>query len=288
MNMNPVASLPAMVFLSIIVGTGSALADDDRLSRATYLANAGVMVERGDTKIVFDPLFRNDFDTYESVPDDIESALFAGEAPFDNIDAVFISHYHGDHFSPEVMMSFLEARSAIELYAPAQAVTALLNAGASSEIMARVTAVNLAYGDAPISMNSGDLFIEAVRIPHSGWPENASDVENIAWRVTLDGEISVVHLGDADTKAAHFDLHEDHWIGVATDLALPPYWYFLSRNGRLVLDTRIDEKHAIGVHVPAEMPDDPDLRPAEIQGFDLFTVPGEIRDLGYATPSEHE
>lgn len=280
------ASFPAIVLLTTALGAGSAQTDDNHASRATYLGNAGVMVEHGDTKVVFDPLFRNDYDRYERVPEDIESALFAGEASFHGIDAIFISHYHGDHFSPEVMLSFLEARTDIELYAPAQAVTALVEAGASDTVMARVNAVNLVYGDAPIKMNSGDLIIEAVRIPHSGWPESMTDIENIAWRVTLDGETSVVHLGDADTKALHFDLHEDHWKGVATDLALPPYWYFLSPNGRTVLDTRIDEKLAVGVHVPASMPDDPESRPAEIQGFDLFTRPGEIRDLESAEPAK--
>ena len=68
-------------------------------STAQYLANASVLVTTGDTKAVFDPLFRNDFGQYALVPAQMERALFDGTAPFDGLDAVFVSHYHEDHFS---------------------------------------------------------------------------------------------------------------------------------------------------------------------------------------------
>ena len=80
-------------------------------SRAHYLGNEAVMVERGDTKIVFDPLFREDYGQYQRVPAEIEAALMAGTAPFDGIDAVFISHYHDDHFDPALMLDYLEKRA---------------------------------------------------------------------------------------------------------------------------------------------------------------------------------
>ncbi len=268
------------MLLSLLAFPGLAARADDALSaRAHYLANAGVMIERGDTKVLFDPLFRNNYNQYELVPEDVEAALFAGAAPWDGVDAVFVSHYHGDHFSPEVMLAFLDARTDILLFAPEQAVLALRSAGAAEETLERVTSVALQYGDVPIRQNVGDLLIEAVRIPHSGWPDNMADIENIAWRVTIDDKTTVVHLGDADTKPLHYELHPDHWHGVDTDLALPPYWYFLSPRGRIVLDEHIRPDHAVGVHVPAAIPDEPADRPAEIRGYDLFTAPGETRDI---------
>lgn len=259
--------------------TAYAAAADEPIARAHYLANAGVMIERGETKILFDPLYRNGYDTYEFVPADTERALFVGEPPFDGIDAVFVSHYHGDHFSPDVMLAFLQARCDVRLYVPWQALTALIEAGASESILDRTEAVSLEYGDEPIAFDHGAIQVEAVRIPHAGWPDRVTDVENIAWRVTLDDATTVVHLGDADTKPLHFELHPDHWHGVDTDLALPPYWYFTSPRGQIVLEQHIRPDHAIGVHVPAEMPDDPDNRPTEWHGFDLFTVPGEKREI---------
>ncbi len=252
-------------------------ASEEHPARAHYLANAGVMIERGETKILFDPLFRNSFGSYRLVPEDIERALFGSEPPWDSIDAVFISHYHGDHFSPRVMLDFLTARDDIQLFAPEQAVSALTAAGATEEILKRVTEVGLSYGDDPIRLEFEDLTIDAVRVPHSGWPDNMTDIENIAWRVTIDDETTVVHLGDADTKPVHYDLHPDHWQDVDTDLALPPFWYFLSPNGRVVLDEHIRPDHAIGVHVPFVVPAEFSESPYDED--DLFTTPGETREI---------
>jgi glyoxylase-like metal-dependent hydrolase (beta-lactamase superfamily II) len=75
---------------------------------AQYLANAAVLLTDGATKVVFDPLFRNDFGMYERPPDTMERALFAGTAPFDGLDAVFVSHHHEDHFSAADVLRLLE------------------------------------------------------------------------------------------------------------------------------------------------------------------------------------
>jgi len=214
-----------------------------------------------------------------TVPADVERALFAGDPPYNDIDAIFISHHHGDHFDPGVMLEFLDVRKEVMLYAPAQAVDAIAAQGADEAVLARMTSVSLAYGDPPLSFDEEGIRIDAVRVPHSGWPERMADVENIAWRVTLSGAATVMHLGDADTRAAHFKRHPGHWASPPTDLAMPPYWYFLSAGGRQLLETVLEPRHAIGVHVPAEVADDADLRPAEFDGYDLFTVPGEVRTI---------
>ena len=79
-----------------------------------------------------------------------------------------------------------------------------------------------------MSLEQGSLVIEAVRIPHSGWPDRQQQVENIAFRVTLDAETTVVHLGDADASDAHFAHDGAYWRRRRTDVAFPPYWFFLS------------------------------------------------------------
>jgi len=80
---------------------------------------------QGETKVVFDPLFRNGYGQYQLLPKAMEEALFAGELPFDGIDAVFISHHHGDHFSPKDILRLLKAQPGIHLYAPIQAVNGM-------------------------------------------------------------------------------------------------------------------------------------------------------------------
>ncbi len=250
-------------------------------STAQYLANASVLVTHGDTKVVFDPLFRNDFGQYSLVPAQTERALFDGTAPFDGLDAVFVSHYHEDHFSAVDVLRLLEVRPGLQLFAPAQAVAGMREVSAArlAAVASRVHAIALAYQGAPVTLQQGALVVEAVRIPHSGWPTRQQQVENIAFRVTLDAATTVVHLGDADTSDAHFSHDDAYWRRRRTNVALPPYWFFMSDEGRQVLERRIAPARSIGVHVPANVPSQADRRDPDLRGHELFTVPGEVREI---------
>lgn len=278
----------------VLLTTGIALAKNPDIthapSSAVYMANEGLMVVQGDTKVVFDPLFRNSFGQYQLLPKEMEDALFAGTPPFDGIDAVFISHYHGDHFSPEDILRLLREQAEIHLYAPAQAVSGLRAvAGAQDEkVFDRVTSVELAYKDAPITLEMQDLIIEAVRIPHSGWPTGRLDVENISWRVTLNETTTVLHMGDADPNDVHFARDAAYWDKRHTHMAFPPYWFFSSTYGPGVLENRIKADHNVGVHVPVSISGTPSLRPVELRGHDLFTEPGEIREIPVVLPLDVE
>lgn len=258
-----------------------AAASEETAARAHYIANMGAMIERGETRILFDPLFRNDFDTYEPVPPGIEAALLAGVEPWDGIDAVFISHYHEDHFDPETVLTLLRAQSRAKLFAPEQAAAAIreLVTDRETSVLERIHGLSLANGETAIDVELGSLLVEAVRIPHAGWPDRHSDVENLVYRVTLDSLTTVMHFGDADPVDEHYAGQSGHWRERHTHFAMPPYWFFLSDEGRHILETRIGADHAIGMHVPTDVPDVPERRPENLQDADLFTKPGETRSI---------
>ncbi|MFT4924544.1 MAG: L-ascorbate metabolism protein UlaG (beta-lactamase superfamily) [Phenylobacterium sp.] len=250
---------------------------------ATYLGNEGVMITSGDmhstkpakiTKVLFDPFFHNNYSIYQLVPRKIHQAIMKGEKPYDDIDALFISHAHGDHFSAEDTIEFLRAHPKTKLVAPKQAVDALIGLKNSAAVMSQVTSVALDYGDKPWSKKLGDLMIEAVRVPHAGWPGRAT-VENIVFRVTLNDQVTVMHMGDADPDDSHFKPFKAHWMQRQTDTAFPPYWFLTSAQGNLILNQRINAVQHIGVHVPVKVP----LR-LQQSGKDYFTVPGEQRIVG--------
>lgn len=270
--------------LSLFVLTvfqSAAFADGDHPLQAHYLANAGVMVAKGESKVLFDPFFRNDYDAYDLVPPDIEQAILDGAPPFDGVDAVLISHHHDDHFDPKLVVAYLQRWPDIELYAPQQAIDVLLNSAHAPDIalLDRIHGLAMDEGGDAIELHAGDLLIEAVEIAHAGWPSRHTEVDNMTFRVSLDPHTTVVHLGDADKSREHYEPHREFWESRTPILAFAPVWLLLSEPGRLVLEEYVDSEHVIGVHVWKTVPDDPADRPADFDGLDIFTEPGEVREV---------
>ncbi len=246
-------------------------------SRVQYLANEGVMVSHGETSILFDPLFNNSYGQYQLVPDDMRKAIMTGAPPYDRVEAVFISHYHDDHFSSVDILQLMKVRTGIQLYAPLQAVIAMraIARDGDEDVFDRVTGLALEYGDSPVSISTEHLTIDAVNIPHSGWPTARTDVQNIVFRVSINNS-TVMHMGDADARVVHFSGDEEYWEEQQVDLALPPYWFFASADGREILEDRINVQHSIGIHVPDKYAN-PENVPAALARYELFTRPGEGR-----------
>jgi len=246
--------------------TSAAFAHDPE---ATYIANEGVLVTNGETKIMFDPLFSEGFGNYLTVPDDMRAKMMAGEAPFDGIDAVFISHAHGDHFAAQEIVDYMTAQTEVRLFAPEQAVTRVIEIiGADSDMLDRVESFALEPGDTAITRTVGDVRAEAVRIPHSG---NRPTIENTVFRVTLGDDITVMHMGDANTDIETYRPHQAHWQAVETDMGFPPYWLLASPD----ILTFVNIREAVGTHVPIKVPDK-----LQSSGFDYFGEPGETRAIG--------
>ena len=242
-------------------------------TQTTYLGNEGLMVSDGHTTILFDPLYPNGFGIYQMVPQAMRQDVMAGATPYDNVDAIFISHMHPDHFSVDEVITYMQTHAQVRLFAPAQAVEWMREETEDTALFERVTAIELARLDAPLSFQEGGLEIDVVRIPHAGWPARA-EVSNLVWRVTLSDGITVMHLGDADPRDEHFAPHEAHWMVRRTDTAYPPYWFFTTGEGPQILSTRLNTLTATGIHVPIELP--PDLF---VTGADFLHTPGETRLL---------
>lgn len=242
----------------------------------TYVANEAVLITNGDKKVLFDPFFHQVFGTYQLAPQDTKQAIFSGVPPFDNLTAIFISHAHGDHFDANEVLKYLQKHPNTRLIAPQQAVTELIALAEAKQILPQVTSVKLAFNQAPHTLEVAGLLIDAVRIPHAGWPGRAN-IENLVFRVTLknqDSSVTVMHMGDADPDDVHYLQYEDHWKKYVTDLALPPYWFYLSAEGMDILDDILNIKKSIGIHVPVKIP-----RRLRSSDQDYFSKSGETRKV---------
>lgn len=271
--MRAICKLTATVLLAAAPPAGA--------SEAIYLANEGVLVRDGDTTVLFDPLFENGFGQYQLMPEAMQRGLLSGAPPFDSVDAVFVSHAHGDHFSARLMLEYLRAQPEVLLYAPAQAVSALRGAAGENDaaLFSRVTGIALDSGEEILELEVGSVSLRAIRVPHSGWPDRRTDIENIVFQVALEDGTTVAHFGDADANPVHFRSTTSLWNDRRTDLAMPPYWFLLSGDGLEVLNEIVRPEIAIGTHLPTSVPDDPEARQPELSGLELFTEPGQRRTI---------
>lgn len=256
---------------------GSSHAHDH--SRATYLGNAGILVEQGETKVLFDAFYSVSYDTYTLVPDPILEDLMAGTPPYDGIDAVFVSHVHGDHFSAAPAVAYLRQHATVMLYGSQQVRDAIVQeVGEQDPLLARVTSADLEHAAAPMQFELGAMRIDVVAIPHSG-SRSRDSIQNLAWRVSLADDLTVMHLGDAGTVLSDFEQQATFFAARQTALAFPPYWFLGNADGEVILEQHIRAGQVIGVHVPAMARGEGDAW-RDKHGGDLFTDPGEQRSLG--------
>ena len=228
----------------------------DTKGTTTYLGNEALLVENSVdgvvTKVLFDPFFHQHYNNYQLVPDDIKAAIMQGKPPYDGITAIFVSHAHGDHFAADELAKYLNLHKNTKLVTSKQAIDELV-AHDSNIAQTQLVPIKLAYRDPAIKGQVGNVQYDAARIPHAGWPQRA-DVSNLLFRVTLNDTLTVIHMGDADPDDAHFAPLQALWDEKVSDTAYPPYWFFVSREGPVILKDRLKAKNNIGIHVPTKVP----------------------------------
>lgn len=270
------ASIVLLALLPMVAGAHE--------SSARYIGNEGVLVVSGETKVLFDAFYADSYGNYVLVSDQTREALLAGLPPYDGINAVVVSHVHGDHFSAGPTLEYLRANASVVFFGPMQAVDALkaLSPPEDAELLKRLVGFDIKPGQQNKSFSNDDLSLEVVAIPHSGGARMA-DIDNLVFRVTLNTSPTVLHLGDATTDDSEFNRQQAFWDSRRIDTVFPPYWFYLESEGRAVLENRIRARQVIGIHVPARAMGQGDAW-RERLGGDLFTDPGEQRTI---SPDSH-
>lgn len=171
----------------------------------TNIANCGFMIEMDSIKIIIDGLFINGFNFY-ATPDSATLDLITKRLePFDDIDYIFVTHKHADHYDAQTVIAFMINNSKCRLICPKQVIDNLKEYPDQYKIFdSRV------FDCTPDTFNSTILKLDhldiiAYRLIHGN--EKNKDIENIAFLISSNNK-SIFHTGDADPNQV------DKYVGI--------------------------------------------------------------------------
>lgn len=205
----------------------------------TYLANAGVMLRSGDTKVLIDGLFRP-YEGYPVLPESYREQLERAQPPFDGIDLILVSHQHGDHFQAESVARYLQSQPDAMLVVSDQLGDAVAAVVGDSSLNTQIAPLTLGLGAEQVVMMD-DVAVSVMSVGHGTGAHR--EVANFAHAVKL-GDLVFLHVGDADFSQGLLEQIQLPNIDVAF---LPPW--FLNEGADFVR-THIQPKHIVAVHMP--------------------------------------
>jgi Tol biopolymer transport system component/L-ascorbate metabolism protein UlaG (beta-lactamase superfamily) len=216
----------------------------------TYVANMGVLVSSGETKVLIDALFERPNPDYRAPAPETLEKIMKGTSPFDGVDLVLVTHDHPDHFDAVLAVRYLEAFPETALLAPADAVEALRRAAPDwARIGPRVTAVGLRVGEKRI-LNVKGVPVTACRTLHSG---DLDAPMNLMYLFEIDGR-RILHEGDPNGRCEIFGAFG--LKDARLDLAIVHYWYPLEPNCARFLQEDLKAGHIALGHLPIRLEGD--------------------------------
>jgi len=158
----------------------------------TYIANDGFLIEAAGKKVLTDALFENGAPAYLTPSPELLERVAAGKGPFADIYLLLVTHRHGDHFSPAIVLRYLRAHPRCQLVAHRQAIDKLRGDESYKDVQKQVHELNLEPG-ARGQLTLNGIVVSALRLNHS---QPHTETRNLVFAVDLGGA-RFLHMGDA-------------------------------------------------------------------------------------------
>jgi L-ascorbate metabolism protein UlaG (beta-lactamase superfamily) len=210
----------------------------------TYLANEGFMIAGGGKKILIDALFGEGLDGYAVVSPAQRALLEQASEPFANVDAVFATHFHDDHFNAAAVIAHLMRNPQAFFFSTPQAADKLKAIGQFDSIKTRVVAALPKEGERFHSGHRG-LHAQLLNIHHG----RARPIENLGFIVEIAGK-RILHIGDSEAEATVFQKYEVAKDRI--DIAFLPFWYFLNDDFKRAVREQIQPRHIVVMHIESD------------------------------------
>lgn len=218
-----------------------ALASIDAGSEVRYVANSGMLVTVSDRRFLIDAPIRDGIAPYATSSAAERHLLEGARPPYDDVDAILITHWHDDHFSPEAIAAHLSS-SPQTIVISSPDVIDLVRRVAPGVPASRLRAVLPSPGRAePIDV--GGIPVHVLRIRHNRsrrFPE-----QHVGF--LIGGRAPVLHVGDADPVHDNFAVLKPL---PSVDLAFLPFWYLTDVSNRRMVADAIRPRRIVAMHVP--------------------------------------
>jgi len=181
------------------VGLLSMAADNSSIktARVTYIANSGFIVNVGTDKVLFDGLFQNGMNKYLEPDEQTVNLIKNGLHPFDDLDIVFVSNFHADHFDPFLATQLMLNNQKVKMVCPQQVINKMMIFTADyARIKDRIIeATPVANQYDRIIVNGFEIV--ACHIKHEKIEND--HVENMGYLVNMNG-VKIFHSGDSNPE----------------------------------------------------------------------------------------
>ena len=235
----------------------------------TYLSNEGFLLQAGESKILVDALFGDGLKNYPVVPREIREQMESAQEAFADVDLVFATHFHPDHFNAASVARYMRAQPKARFLSTFQAVEKVL--AIDPELKPRVEG----FWPGPEKSESrkvAGIRVQILRLHHG--MTRRPEVQNLGFIIELGG-LRVLHVGDTEVTLEDVSAYALDRAGI--DLALLPTWFYVAAKHRQVNDL-LGSAHRVVMHMGTESAPAGYFHPVE-------TREGLLKVLGESHPN---
>jgi len=211
----------------------------------TQLANEGVIISDGETRIIIDGMVVEPYSIYGGLPPEAASLFDQASGAFDGIDLALASHRHHDHNQPRYACQFMQESKGTQFVSSSQ-VLGLMREKCRSLVTTspRVSEIDPQYGKPHVFKQGG---ANVTVFPLSHGTRKYAKIQNYGHLIELGG-MTILHIGDAAMDPT--DFQRAGLDQVEIDVVLIPFWYFQPGPGASVISQYMDAPHKIANHIP--------------------------------------
>lgn len=213
-------------------------------AKLTFLANSGVMIEYEDRKIMVDAVHTQKVAPYSEVSEEVIEQMILNREPYGNIDMLFFSHHHPDHFDAYTTNEMLKRNKHIQVVCSLTCASRIGSQRNFSPVLeSQIRRIELADYTS-VSFNIKNLPFTATALPHDG--EVYRGVKNYVYTFSL-GRRTLMHVGDS--YAARRNFEAAGLYGKHVDYLIVPFPFIGLKDGRDIISSMKPRKVFV-CHLP--------------------------------------